>query len=266
MFVLMKSITESAFFLLLNFVGTSCANAAIHVHAAVIPKFYPMTHSSSELETDSQHHQGQHITRPKEHVESGSKNANATDASQRRTATVYDAVAGRVGLNGFLNQRQLTSEKIEPLTPAEVLLRRVNAPREIPYDYYDASSRLNSRQQLPESDLLKDIHAYAADFYQRRTEPDDKGDFQSLDETALLAMGVLLEEACKECLGQTGDMVFTEAQSRDRQAQLSSRQIIGRVVPETVQEYQSSSDSDDANVRETQPRKRQRRRYQDFND
>lgn len=31
-----------------------------------------------------------------------------------------------------------------------------------------------------------------------------------MDETALLACGILLEEAAKELLGENGDMVFTE--------------------------------------------------------
>lgn len=35
---------------------------------------------------------------------------------------------------------------------------------------------------------------------------------QSMDGTALIACAILLEEACKEALGQTGDLVFTEPQ------------------------------------------------------
>ncbi|KAI9885436.1 MAG: hypothetical protein M1823_002784 [Watsoniomyces obsoletus] len=34
----------------------------------------------------------------------------------------------------------------------------------------------------------------------------------SLDETALLALGILLEESCLQALGRTGDLVFTEGE------------------------------------------------------
>lgn len=33
-----------------------------------------------------------------------------------------------------------------------------------------------------------------------------------MDETALLAFGILLEEAARESLGDAGDMIFVEAQ------------------------------------------------------
>jgi hypothetical protein len=35
-------------------------------------------------------------------------------------------------------------------------------------------------------------------------------DWKSMDETALLALGILMEELCQEALDQTGDLVFTE--------------------------------------------------------
>lgn len=36
-----------------------------------------------------------------------------------------------------------------------------------------------------------------------------------MDETALLALGILMEELCRETLGDNGDMVFTEAEAGD---------------------------------------------------
>jgi hypothetical protein len=35
-----------------------------------------------------------------------------------------------------------------------------------------------------------------------------------MDETALLALGILMEEVCRETLGETGDMVFTEGEPK----------------------------------------------------
>lgn len=43
----------------------------------------------------------------------------------------------------------------------------------------------------------------------------NRRDWKSMDETALLAMGILLEEATREVLGETGDLVFTEGEEQD---------------------------------------------------
>lgn len=81
-------------------------------------------------------------------------------------------------------------------------------------DFYFASDSLPT-QALPDSDLLKALHCYTSDFYSRATVDGGWGDWRSMDETALLAMGILMEEVCRETLGATGDMVFTEGELRD---------------------------------------------------
>jgi len=180
----------------------------------------------------------------------------------RRNATLYDAVAGRIGPNGFLAASTLKTKTVTPSAPEEVLLRRVNAPAQIPCDYYNADEKLKPDQKLPDSHLVKDIHMYVSHFYEATNESGETYDFRSLDETALLAMGILLEEACKEPLGASGDMVLAEPQSWDRQLPVtmeSQRQIVGMGVPERVQEYESSST--DEEVLERRP-KRRRYRHQ----
>lgn len=59
------------------------------------------------------------------------------------------------------------------------------------------------------------MHAYAADFYHAMG---GKGEvsFFSMDETALLAVGILLEEAAGEVLGHRGDMVFVEGEEMEK--------------------------------------------------
>ena len=102
-----------------------------------------------------------------------------------------------------------------------MLFRRKHAPpRYHEYDIYWAHEDLPHYGQglLPESNLLTSIHAYTSRFYEataarlgpscsvgRRTI-----DERSMDETALLAFGILLEEAAREVLGKRGDLVFTE--------------------------------------------------------
>lgn len=105
------------------------------------------------------------------------------------------------------------------MAPDEVLFRRKDAPeRYLEHDIYYAHEQDLPRAGqgvLPESDLLKAIHGYASTFYSSKSRADHAVSdasvaAQSMDETALLAFGILLEEAGKEALGRRGDLVFTE--------------------------------------------------------
>ena len=94
-----------------------------------------------------------------------------------------------------------------------MLFRRKGAPiRYEEDDFYWADRNLTDDQKLPESDLLKAIHAYASDFYGRAVKGRGKVDFESLDETALLAAGILLEEMARDALGKTGHLAFVEGE------------------------------------------------------
>jgi hypothetical protein len=64
---------------------------------------------------------------------------------------------------------------------------------------------------LPESDLLKALHCYASDFYSRTHG--DVVDWRSMDETALITLGIVMEEVSH--LGHTADLALTEGQSID---------------------------------------------------
>lgn len=107
------------------------------------------------------------------------------------------------------------------LAPEEVLFSRKNAPqRYAEYDIYFAHASLpdGGRGVLPDSDVLKALHGYASHFYEalgQRLDPTGRErarpvDERSMDETALLAFGILLEEAARASLGKHGDVVFTE--------------------------------------------------------
>lgn len=114
-----------------------------------------------------------------------------------------------------------------------MLFRRKDAPpRYAEKDVYFAGTDAlaahdgNKGRLLPASDVLKAVHGYAAGFYEAAAaEREAKGraarlggrlaDERSMDETALLAFGVLLEEAAREALGKNGDLVFTEGVGKD---------------------------------------------------
>lgn len=106
------------------------------------------------------------------------------------------------------------------LAPDDVLFRRKDAPeRYAEHDIYRAHEwdlPNGGRGTLPQSDLLKAIHEYSSEFYgtlnrhQGTLESGRSLDECSMDETALLAFGILLEEAGREVLGRRGHLVFTE--------------------------------------------------------
>jgi hypothetical protein len=128
-----------------------------------------------------------------------------------------------------------------PLGPDEILFRRKDAPeRYAEHDIYFSHERdlpRAGRGVLPDSDLLKAIHAYASHYYgalaagrgdtggRRYSDASSSAgellgpgrgrldldlNERSMDETALLAFGILLEEAGRETLGRRGHLVFTE--------------------------------------------------------
>jgi len=108
--------------------------------------------------------------------------------------------------------RDTASSSTAALPPESVLFRSRNAPtRYAEFDVYFANEK-KSPIGLPESDLLKALHNYASDFYSRATTDGGAGDWKSLDGTALMALGVLMEETSRDILGQTGDLVFTEGE------------------------------------------------------
>lgn len=123
------------------------------------------------------------------------------------------SVAGFIARNPVGSRyRDSVSSSTVAVRPEEVLFRRQNAPeRYEESDFYFANERLSSESVLPASDLLRAIHAYSADFYDHAiTDGVAADDFRSMDETALIAIGILLEELAKESLGETGDLVLVE--------------------------------------------------------
>jgi hypothetical protein len=180
---------------------------------------------------------------------------DATRGQQRRTGTVYDAVAGKLGANGFLTAEQRASA-MKPHGPQEVLMRKLHAPDSALWNLYDADERLTTDHMLPDSELLKAVHTYASDFYSMATTDNGNHDFKSLDETALLAMGILLEEAALEMLGETGDMALVEPEGFEHgvpETKSTRFQIKGRVKPSLIPEDDSDVSIGDQQTRKKRP-------------
>jgi hypothetical protein len=124
------------------------------------------------------------------------------------------------------------------------------------HSVYSWTRDLPPNLELPEGELLEDVHAYVADFFAVHKKPSgaDSGNsnkkprnrvalpapadmrtdisndipsetslsqsniFRSLDETALVALGVLLEESMREALGDQGDFALVEADGEEQGA------------------------------------------------
>lgn len=183
----------------------------------------------------------------------------------RRSVTVYDAVAGRAGQNGFLTEEQMLSSTLLPVAPEDYLLRQTRIPEEFLDDMHDPGGTYSQANKLPESEMLKAIHTYASDFYASATTNNGTYDFRSLDETALVALGILVEEAVRETLGENGDMVFVEPEGLENgleETKMTRHQIIGKVKPaaEPSDVLEEDEDEDDYDLGEGEsPAKRQRR-------
>ncbi|KAH9860496.1 hypothetical protein J1614_011827 [Plenodomus biglobosus] len=137
--------------------------------------------------------------------ESGRSASSDPKTSLRRKANVYDAVAG------FIGRSTDSKAATQPLRPDEVLFKQAKAPiRYEEADYYHAHAVTAVQQQLPDSDLLSAIHAYVSKLYSRTTQLGNDKTWKCMDETALIACGILLEETAREVLGDTGDLAFTE--------------------------------------------------------
>lgn len=126
---------------------------------------------------------------------------------------MYDAVAGRVSQWGLIAPQSTNSKTTanQPLRPDEVLFKGSNAPtRYEENDYYFAHDKLPKDQKLPSGDLLSALHAYITKYYARNEENGNQKVWKCMDETALIALGILMEETAREILGDSGDLVFLE--------------------------------------------------------
>ncbi|KAL2040201.1 hypothetical protein N7G274_007104 [Stereocaulon virgatum] len=195
----------------------------------------------------------------------------STLRKQQRQATVYDAVAGRVSSTGFITfsprvskYRDTLSSSTVPVPPEEVLFRRKGAPERYEEDdFYWADRFLTEGQTLPESDLLKAIHTYASDFYGRATEGKGLVDFESMDETALLGLGILLEEMAEHVLGKTGDLAFVEGEEVEEEVgadrgidNVKGKEKELQEQPMTAPGPSSTTEEDDVEPRRTSKRRK----------
>lgn len=121
---------------------------------------------------------------------------------------------------------------LRPIRPDEVLFKGPNAPtRYEETDYYFAHRDLPEGHRLPEGELLSALHAYISKLYSRTQESGDREASGCMDETALIALGILLEETTKGILGETGDFALVEGARSDEEYTTEDEESAARGVP-----------------------------------
>lgn len=130
---------------------------------------------------------------------------------------------GRVSAHGFhplepfaSRYRDTASSGARDLRPEEVLFRSKTLLKRFTDDEsYFAHEKLPADRPLPSTEILEAIHAYTADYYKHFSGDRGQHDYCTMDETALLAVGILAEELAQDALGQRGDLVLAEGQLSD---------------------------------------------------
>ncbi|KAB2101115.1 hypothetical protein AA0113_g3650 [Alternaria arborescens] len=142
---------------------------------------------------------------------------------RKRRATVYDAVHRKVARTGLIAHIRDPKASRKPLRPDEVLFKRKNAPmRYEEDDYYPAHSKLPANQKLPSGDLADVLRTYVSTLWARTKGPRMmQRTWRGMDESALIALSILMEETARGALGETGDLAFTEAAEEDEEQVLA---------------------------------------------
>lgn len=110
---------------------------------------------------------------------------------------VFDAVVGRLRTQKFFDSTYTGSTGAETpaVSPDEHLLGIANIA-EVPFVEH---------QDLPDSNIIHAYLWYAATYLQRYYEPSV---WHMYDETALIAIAILIEETIKDGLGNDGHLVW----------------------------------------------------------
>lgn len=126
------------------------------------------------------------------------------------TAEVHGDI-GRVNANGFVKD-MVYGQQESIVTPEEALFKSDSAPERFEEDDFYWADRHLPPDSLPDADLLEAIHVFTSDYYHNTSSDQEQVDFKSMDGSALLALGILLEESARGVLGETGDLAFVEGQ------------------------------------------------------
>lgn len=137
-----------------------------------------------------------------------SSSKKALKPRPRKFITLYDALASRVTAHG--RQQQSRQVAADEYIAVRARARGVYENEGIPFP----KEGEKEKTLLPDGNLLLAIHEYASEYYARHSMSELS--FRSLDETALLALGILLEESVDTMLGTQGERAFVQQEEPER--------------------------------------------------
>ena len=103
------------------------------------------------------------------------------------------------------------------------------------------------------------MHIYASEYYESALGAQGDVSFGSMDETALLAVGILLEEAAEHILGETGDLALVEGEEISDHDGEPDVQSLGLL--DSAQELEEAEPSPDNEPKERRRHKRRKIRH-----
>jgi hypothetical protein len=113
----------------------------------------------------------------------------------------------------FSKNRDTASSSTHPVAPDDILFNRKGA--RIRFAEEGDYVGIDDMGPIPPSDLLETMHRYVSRFYDRPDVERKHLHYKSMDGTALLALGILLEETLKHSLSKTGHLAFLAAENED---------------------------------------------------
>ncbi|KAI5783533.1 hypothetical protein EDC01DRAFT_209662 [Geopyxis carbonaria] len=151
-------------------------------------------------------------------VADGSTRGNSLIDEHRRVVTLYDAVASRANHEGFIRPKcRKTEVRSRNARPADEVLGRRRHALQKGNEYREVK-----KSCAPGNDIMTAIHRYSMEFYHASGMDDVSNG--SMDESALLAIGVLLEETIHELLSQSGHMALIDRTSTFQEDKVISNQ------------------------------------------
>ena len=103
------------------------------------------------------------------------------------------------------------------------------------------------------------MHIYASEYYESALGAQGDVSFGSMDETALLAVGILLEVAAENILGETGDLALVEGEEISDHDGEPDVQRLGLLDP--AQQVEEAEPSPDNEPKERRRHKRRKIRH-----
>lgn len=155
--------------------------------------------------------------------------------------TCYDLVAARwTKPNTDRTPARSVGQTETLLAPEEFLLRR-HAKLER-YPFVDHSD-------LPDSDLLAAIHYYISKKVEEQSTRESA--YRSFDLTALIAIGIEVEEAINELLGEYGHIMYAEPTHNEAPSSSSSSGSDSNATSSSVEDDRSSEDESSVYISES---------------